>query len=344
MFPNVRASDWTTTSVVSDACDELIQILTNEHPEAREHAASSPFDAIGSVQGLNLEEDYTYQSHECPIDGTYDPDTTTIRYRPSRTPARDHFTLLHELGHHLLAMSVEWSLDIAPELDKARIGKTVEERLVSTFASRLLVPEDLTRIAFASGVTSDAVSKLNRATQASPTACLVRALAEPGDRLVMLTTPNGTPWFAQTTGEPWSPGKRTRQPAIEAAVLRAAETGGTYRLTNGEGLLFGTGNRNTNVTFDVTIDDDLVFVIVEPTVRDARLRDQDQQWSLDCLAGCGHIFTPNESAGACPTCGQHKCARCRGCECQQDIYCARCTLVLPTARARTGETHCEECE
>lgn len=344
LFPDVAPLQWMDARVLAQGRQALQDFFAAEHADACELAESDALSALSKIDGLTVHEDPTVRGNDCPIDGAYDPLTATIRYRRSQSEGRDYFTLLHELGHHLLATNTTWSFDIAPKLDRQRIGTAVEERLVSAFASHTLVPETTASPLFARGVTSRAVAELNRSTSASATACLVRALDEPGHRLVMLTNTVGQPWFTQTTGEPWSPGTRTRQPDIETGVLRALEGDGTHRLTTGEGLLFGTGNRNTTVTFDVTVDGGLVFVIIEPALHDSRLLDHDQQWHLDCLAGCGHSFTPNESPGTCATCQQHKCGRCSGCECKQDRPCSTCMMSLPVTRRRAGHTLCEDCE
>lgn len=349
MFPSATPTQWSDNHVIRQACDALTDDLATRWPNAATRIRTDPLAGIGYIDGLRVVDDRTARGTECPIDGTYDPETTTIRYRRTGNTGRDNFTLLHELGHHLLAINEQWCYDIAPALDRANVGKTVEELLVSTFASRTLIPDDIAAQAFRRGVTAQAVAELNRTTEASATACLVRALSEPGHRLVMLTDHVGQPWFAQTTGEPWSPGTRTRQPAIEAAAARAIDSDGNHRLDGGEGLRFGTGNTNHRVVFDVNVDGSLVFVIVETTAFDARIhnpraRDDSATWTLDCVAGCGNTFTTNESPGRCQTCGENKCPRCRGCECNQPAFCARCTLALPTARAHAGHALCEECE
>lgn len=251
---------------------------------------------------------------------------------------------MHELGHHLLAISEEWCFVVAPALAKAGKDRAIEELLASTFAARTLIPDTLAKEAFARGVTSTAVAKLASQTQASSTACLVRALAEPGERLVILAQPDGTPWFAQTTGTPYAPSIRVRQPSIETAATRANQGSGTFHLTGSHGLRFASGNVNPHVSFDVTVRGGLVYVVVESTRPDSRLRTGSDGWQLDCLAGCGHTFTASEAGDPCSACSEAFCPRCRGCECRRARICERCTLALPAARERSGQTICEDCE
>lgn len=323
----------------------LIANLAERHPEAASHAAINPNAALASIPDLHVVVDNATRNPTCPIDGTYDPATATIRYRQTGNPARDHFTLLHELGHHLLAIDDDWNYDVAPLLAEANLARHVEERLVNAFASLLLIPDDRANAAFASGVTATAARDLYQHTSASATACLARCLLEPGSRLVMLANGHGNVWYAQSNGEPYAPGTDVEQPAIAHGALRASQGDGAARFTGHEGVRYRSGKSNPHVNWDICLDGTLVFAVVEPTRLDSRTDNRaPAEWTLTCLSGCGATFTHEESPARCPTCREARCPRCRGCECQREVICDRCTLALPTARARTGATRCEDCE
>ncbi len=344
MLPKVPPDQWSSGHVIRQASEALLRTVTERWPTAAQNLATAPIDAARHIDNLTIVTDGTVRHPACPIDGTYDPQTHTITYRETQSQGRNNFTILHELAHHLLALNEEWCYDIAPALARHNKERTVEELIASTFAAQTLIPDDLADEAFANGITSHAVVKLAQQTAASPTACLVRALAEPSERLVMLTNLEGVPWFVQTSGTPYAPGKHVRQPAIEAAAQRAQTGTGSYRLVGGEGLRFGTGKVNPHVAFDVTVEQGLVYAIIETTPLDSRITATSEGWTLDCLAGCGHTFTANESPGNCGRCSEARCSRCRGCDCRVSTLCQSCTITLPVARAQQGHKQCENCE
>jgi hypothetical protein len=344
MFPNVKPEEWTTAAVQAAATDHLLALLQARYPETAALAAANARAAVAAVPDVELIEDFSITSRGCPIDATYEKDPPRIKFRPSYN-RRDNFTLLHELGHHMLATDQSWCLEIAPGLDRANgLGRRVEEQLVNAFASALLIEAATARAAFDRGVTSAATRDLYETTPgASATACLVRALSEPGDRLVMLCDHEGNTYFSGTNGEPYSPGCGVVQPTVAAAAERAVQQGGTCRIEGGEGVLYKSGKSNTFVRFDVTVRGTLAFVIVEPVPFNPRLPGT-AEWQLSCLA-CGDDYAPPDSPGSCTKCGEPRCPRCRACECADVVVaCERCFVALPKARASTGDTLCEDCE
>ena len=343
MFPTSTADGWQTRDIQAAARDHLISLFESRYPQAAETA---PFDAVGAIRSLpdvEVIEDPHYRSHGCPLDGTYDPDPPLIRYRPYYN-RRDGFTLLHEVGHHLLATDDNWCLRIWPMLNDVKgLASRVEEDLVNAFAAGVLIDTETAQDAFARGVTSTAIAVLYESTGASATACLVRGLREPGDRLVMLCGRDGLTLFAASNGEPYNPGAGVTQPAVATAVERIGDLQGTCRIDGGDGVRYRSGKAFTRVRFDVTVRDHLVFVIVEPTSIDTRVQAFDE-WHLTCTA-CGHSFTQDASPGLCNTCREPFCPRCLGCDCdvQAAKLCQRCFITLSKARAGTGATICEDC-
>jgi hypothetical protein len=341
-YPDAPAHDWKRPPVLTDAVRHLIGAFADANPDAFALAAHNPLRALTVIPGLAVIADPTARTATCPIDGTYEAKTATIRYRAFYN-ARDHFTLLHELAHHLLAQDERWCFEVQPALGVE--GAAVEELLCSTFASRILIPDDAAQTAFTRGVTAQAIRDLAATCNASATACLVRALEEPGHRLVMLTDRAGNIWFVQGSGEPFAPSRRTPQPAIVDLLARAEDHPEQHASREGGvGIVYGTGNTNPHVAVNVAIDGGFVFAVIEPTGQDARLDSRTAEWHLTCLNGCGHMFAPNESPRTCTTCREPVCPRCHGCECRQDILCERCFITLPSQRAKDGNTLCEECE
>jgi hypothetical protein len=344
MLPDLQAEAWFGPEPIAAATDHLLEAAEAIHPGVLDQCRWDTRGALELVPGLLISEDHSLRPRACPIDGTYDPATRSIRYRPV-SERRDRFTLLHEFGHDLLAIDTEWSLRVAPALDKLRYGRQVEEKIVNRFASRVLITDQEAENAFARGVTAEATASLYDIGTASATACLVRALGEPEQRMVMLTDLTGRPWFTESNGEPYAPSREIRQPAIEKAALRADETdtGGFSGVGLG-GIEYKSGKTFSDVRIDVATRGGMVFAVITALPRDLRVSVGFSEWHVECLAGCGRTFTQEESPGLCDRCREPKCPSCRGCDCEvhQQEFCSRCFTQLP--KARRGQVICEDCE
>lgn len=331
-----------STSSIRSAVDELITRFGVKYPDAAAVAEGDPQGAIDAIDGLSLVVDWSLRGQVCPIDAVYDASSRTIFWKPSTSSGRENFTLLHELGHDLLAQDSDWQLDIMYALGSK--GQWAEERIVSAFAARILLPNDLVEAAFANGVTASAIRHLAGTTQASSSACLARALDVSGERMVMLTDLDGTVYFAVGNGEPFAPGRGTHQPAVERAVLRAKNAEDQqFSLRGSDGIVYRSGTTNPWVALDVAVHENLAFVVATPIPRDIRFG-EPERFYLECVAGCGTSFTADQAPSRCAACSQFRCPRCTGCECTDNVLCASCYVALPIALARAGRKHCESCE
>lgn len=309
-----------------------------KYPDAAAVAAVDARGAVGLMGDIVLVET-TQLPGTCGLDATYDPDPPTIRYRPAAN-RRDNFTLLHEIAHHLVAFDEDWCFDIAPGLggDTAR---RVEELFANSFAADVLIDGETATSAFVSGVTSKSAVQLYEHTNASASACLSRCLREPGDRVVMLCDLDGRVWFAASTGTPFSPGRRTPQPAVAAAVERAlVAPDSSHKLVGGEGIHYSSGKSYTAVALDVTVKGGLAFVVVTPTVESGH---DVGTYEVGC-AECFESFTQSDVT-YCAVCRDHRCPHCRACGCQgaKQAICEGCYVVLPRAIAVAGRRLCEDC-
>lgn len=339
MLPELPAQSWREQATVAKAAEHLLETL--DALDLRDPARIDTHTAVESVPGVTVIEDWSLRPKTCPIDGTYLAETQTISYRPM-SERRDRFTLLHELGHHLLALDTQWSLGIAPMLDQAGVGVLVEERIVNEFAARVLIPEQDAHTAFERGVNAEAVARLYDRGQASASACLVRALSHPGERLVMLTDLTGHPWFVDSTGEPFSPGKHVHQPALETAAARAAQAGGTFTGVGLGGIAYKSGKTFSDVKIDIALRGALVFAVITALPRDVRVSGDSAEWRVVCIDGCGREFRQEESPGICSECQEPRCPGCRQCACSTPVLCERCFIALPVLRQSRGL--CEDCE
>jgi hypothetical protein len=344
-LPRATYDEWRSPTVLGRAVEHLREGLADNHPTAMPTLRTAPLVALHAIPGLTVEQTTAARTPVCPIDGTYDASTATIRYRHFGN-ARDDFTLLHELAHHLLAQDEDWCFEVRPALEEN--GGEIEERIASAFAAAILIEPADAEGAFRHGVTGSSLRDLVERSRASASAVLMRSLEEPGHRLVMITSLAGSVMFAQTTGEPYAPGRGTSQPGvldlIERARLNSERRAGK---DGGIGILYATGKTNPHVRLDVALDGGYAYVVATPLAVDLRINtgsDDPSEWYHTCVQGCGHTFARSEADSTCPECTEPRCPRCNGCECQREVYCSACIMSLPTARARTGATVCEDCE
>lgn len=320
----------------------LTRLREQFHEKYPEAAAVAAVDVRGAVElmGDVVLVETTRLPGTCGLDATYDPEPPTIRYRPSAN-RRDNFTLLHEIAHHLLAFDEDWCFDIVPGLG-SEAARRAEELFANAFAADILIDGDNARSAFGSGVTSKSAVQLYESTNASASACLSRCLREPGDRLVMLCDLDGGVWFAASNGEPFSPGRRTPQPAVAVAIERAHAAADTsFKLVGGEGVHYPSGKSYTAVAFDVTVKGGFAFVIVTPTINSGH---DVGTYEVGC-ADCFESFTRSDLT-YCPGCRDHRCPHCRACGCRaaKQATCEGCYIVLPRAIAVSGRRLCEDCQ
>ena len=331
---------WLTRDGVTQAAAHLRSQFATRYPEAALHAASDPTGVCNHILDLELEPQPTPPAGACPVGAVYEPEPPPARIviRPTGN-RRDGFTILHEVGHHLMYTDQWWSLTVRPTLPEGK-DRIVSEKVANAFAASVLLPEDQVGSVFAGGVSATAIRDLHRTSLASAAACCVRGLDQPGQRLVMLTRLDGRPWFADSHGTPFNPGTRLTQPLISHAVERVGHDG-TARLTGGQGIIYSTGRTDTDVILDVAIDGGYVFAVAISTPQDPRLTAEFA--SKIVCDHCDEIFTPVESSRRCAECSNWPCPACGQCDCERPgSYCQQCFVQLAVVDALAGHTYCEE--
>lgn len=333
---------WLTRDGVAHAAAHLRYQFALRYPVAAETVANDPAAVCDHMDDVELLTRAAAPPGGCVVGGVYSPEHSpariTIRVQGNR---RDGFTVLHEVAHHLMHTDDEWSLTVRPTLPQGK-DRITSEKVANSFAASVILPANRSDEIFTAGVTAEAIRELYQVSEASATACLVHGLDRPGQRLVLLTNHHGLPWFADSHGTPFNPGRRITQPLIANAVERA-DTNGLARLTGGEGIHYSTARADTDLTVDIAIEGGLVFAVATSTPHDTRIT-TDYGGQLLC-AHCEETHTPGEGAGhRCPTCAIWPCPACGQCDCERPAtVCGRCFIQLPQARAKAGNRICEEC-
>jgi len=116
-------------------------------------------------------------------DGVSIIDSGIILYRPTRS-RRQNFTLMHELGHHLVAQDIDCLSWLA---DEPEPGRALEQLCDQIAADLLLHPDDIDTALGGGPPTAEALVALFDRTEASRSACAV-ALARklPCDGFIVL--------------------------------------------------------------------------------------------------------------------------------------------------------------
>ncbi|MFC8730924.1 ImmA/IrrE family metallo-endopeptidase [Luteimicrobium sp. NPDC057192] len=336
---------WLSRDGQTTAAEHFANLFRHRYPAAALTAPESPFDAGELLDDVEVAWTDTRPPGACSLGGTYDPELNPPRLRiaVSSSGRRDGFTLLHEVCHHLMYTDPAWSLTVLPGIpaDKRHM---LAEMVANSFAAGILLPAATVNPTFAGGVTAAAIRALCEGSEASATACCVRALHAPGDRLVLFTDLDGKPWYSGSTGIPYNPGKRITQPSVARAVAAAQDSAsGTARIVGAEGIRYSTGTTDTDVVVDVALRGGGVFVVVTRAPHDDRLRAAGQSGEVECPQ-CDATFTVADAVRQCQTCGLWACPECGGCECEQaSVVCELCFLTLPDALARAGATRHDEC-
>ncbi len=127
----------TVTAALVELVEPIIDDLANEDPA---FAVETYFDPLKvcSLPAANL------ASSDCSIDGYYERNVDATRpwilYADDVTPARAQFTIIHELGHHLLATTAAPLLDDLDAIGGSASGAIhAEEAVCHRFAGHVLV-------------------------------------------------------------------------------------------------------------------------------------------------------------------------------------------------------------
>ncbi len=210
----------------------LLRMLGLVSEEVRAEIIAEPVAAVERwfhpvrVREVDLAE--SFSSDRCSCDGYYDTEITPgqpwILFRPDVVWERVLFTLLHELGHHLIRHVDEDLLDIVDQVAGPNGNpEHVEEQLCHGFAGEVLVPTELVEsIVDGRRPTPDDIAQLKSSSNASWEAVAVRAARELSGRgAVVLMRDLGSIAFSAPSPALRSPWPRGSPIAPNGALARA---------------------------------------------------------------------------------------------------------------------------
>lgn len=328
---------------------EAQRLLEQVDPEFLAELADDPAAAVEVLFDVEVvRRPPLPQGNGCTVDGTYDPGPQPrILVANDVAQARQRFTILHELGHHLIELDTR--------LNDLRIDDAArrDEDICDEIAARVLLPADVVDQTLPTGVfTAMDVATLHGATRASRQACCVaasRRLRLPG--CVILGLPDGTATFtAHHPVTPWRIARGTYQ-GQDSLLTRAARSI-TRHARGVTTVRFASGNTSGDMHGDAfAADDDWVYQVV--------VADPRSPWAKGFSVGlpdtgpaaedieCGRCGEASRAWKApCRQCGDRTCPSCGQCSCQvgpTPRTCESCFLLKPPNQFANGATVCIDC-
>jgi len=338
---------WRSPGNLGVAVRHLIDSLDSHHDLALTDLTLDPIEAITNCAHIDLRW-VNSTGTGCALYGFYRSSPPTIGLHRSRTAARDNFTVLHELGHHVQQNDEAWALDVLAALSPFE-ARVLEEAVSDRFAATILIPDD--RVAHLTGgsVTAAAIRDLHEDGSASRQATCTRVvqLGDPSSSLaIVLTDIQGRVEFGRSTNDSLvPPPSGSVQPDIQRLIKVALETDFKASGIAQEGLVYGTGSSRTDLRLDLALSSDgvNVFTVITPIYEYG-----DQDWGTseaECSnEACGeHFFTVD--AVLCASCRERKCPACRSCACEapRATVCRKCFTELSVEEQAQGLAEHVEC-
>lgn len=286
---------------------------------------------------------------DCSVDGFYeasvDPNKPWILYESGVAEERVRFTVLHELGHHLLATA---GADLLDDLD--RIGGPVrgraqlaEERVCHHFAASVLIPSKLLYdVIGEQALVPRHVVELRGRTNASWEAVAVRAanFASRSTAVAIVTTEGEVAFVASGGFAHWPRRSRVRSGGALDRALRGSDSvarSETYRfdLAHAEELFCDTTRVSHSRAVGVLSGSPSNRVWDQARPPDPAWIDREEfcQW-------CGN----ERSEEWCPTCSGQRCNGCDRCGCGTPVEQPLCSSCTRLNAFNTGASVCVDCE
>lgn len=289
----------------------------------------------------------------CGLEGQYLHKPPRIEVARSLEPRRTKFTALHELAHHLIANNRTVAIALA---GMPRAGVRAEELVASSFAARVLIPDELCREVFPAGSpTATGLVDLYDYSDGSRTACVLRAAELQRDEGYVVLARDGIVRVIEPAGNAY----RIPRGGVHGSghLLRQAEqapcSAATVRLVEASGV-----ESREYAGQAASSDGIYVFGVFTAATRPpwggpGGWYDTKPIWlELDC----GRCDATTWAYARCSTCGEPICAkeldsgdRCGWCHCQpgrapKERRCAGpCGLLKHVSQFEHGGDLCVDC-
>ena len=331
-------------ALLDHVAEEVRVDLRSEHPGS---AVELYFGPIG-CQAL---PSASITRGSCSIDGYYtsdiDPEQPWIFYADDVHEDRARFTILHELGHHLVVTVADSLLDDLDILGGSAEGAIqVEEAVCHRFAGNLLVPDRLLQETIGCDrVRPNHVVAIHEHGAASWEACAVRvAEVMPVAGAVVLLRDGATVAFCAASsrmGSAWWPRDSRLDPngpLARGLSLRQTAQPDQYR--------FGLGYPRAMFCDTLPVHGGLAIGVLSDKPSDGSLsiiEEAEPAWK-ERVQFCEWCQGVERERGWCYRCSGPYCPECDRCGCRHPVknpLCPVCGLLKP---ARPGASMCRDCE
>lgn len=287
----------------------------------------------------------------CSIDGCYeievDPERPWIIYANDVNERRVRFTLMHELGHHLIGTVAAHLVDDLDQLGSSSDEAIqLEEAVCHRFAGHLLVPEDLLQEVLGNGpVVPSMVQELHERCEASWEAIAVRVTESMTGfgAVVILRESDRVSFCAASSrfGYSWWPRNslvNPNGPLFRGLRLQQTALPDTYR--------FGMAYAKAMFCDTLPIHGGLTIAVLSEKPSDGSLsiiEEAEPSWKEKTEFCEWHPGIERE-VGWCFKCKGKRCPECFRCGCKHPVnnpLCPGCGLINPF---RSGATICRDCE
>jgi hypothetical protein len=328
----------------------MLELVPRSLRPGNENLASQIEEAFPPVRTKPLPLGHLFNYDICSCDGYYEttfvPGTPWILYRDDVSAGRVCFTLLHELGHHLV-QSVEPALldDIDQLAGPDGDPLEVEELLCNEFAGRVLIPKQLVADLVDGALPVPRhLELLHERSGASWEAAAVRLAQQiPGYGAVLLLREQGCVAFAApspTLRSSWPRGSPVAPNGPLARALRIAATAGqdVYRWNLPGARQLWCDTRPTMRGLGVALLAD------RPSNRALNVIEEvEPAWKRESYCRqCNEL----RSEGWCDECRGPRCPTCGACGCRKPLderRCPGCGLMKSVTVFADGSNLCRDC-
>lgn len=300
----------------------------------RDDVAGSVATAIELHLGLTVRpaESFGERGAGGWCDGASLIDSGVILYRPTAS-RRQNFTLMHELGHHLIDNNVDCLTWLADQPDPPR----VLEQLCDQIAADLLITANVVdQVLGRRAADAGAVLELYDRTEASRSACVIAVARRlPCDGFVLLVEEGSTAVFFAARARDTRPYGWREDPIPSAHPLRQeppparALSWWPYPTGSERREYFMSTATARGWTIAVFAENNLFGV---PGFHIPQQVDEDRGNDADITCPCG--YRGRTRMWPCPRCGVPECPQCGECDCARRdrklVQCKSCfSMVQP---------------
>lgn len=248
--------------------DIAVELLEMERARGAVSIADLSADPFAALEDSG-EVDIAYNSappEGCSVLGYYRPLPPTIYVHAAMSAERDNFTLLHEYGHHVQRVHLEWA-DVWLSLPDAA-GAKINESVADAFAAEVLMPPGIAPLDVGP-LRVRTIRQAHAQCRASRQALVMRAveLAPADERAVIaITDLDGRVTFALSTCDEPRPRRGAVQTGLAELVLKATQADGFSTGPLRGGLTAESGWAREDMVAEVAIDVDgrYAFAVIRP--------------------------------------------------------------------------------